>query len=99
MHRQADKVRRLHVWLIMARQALTYVHSRSRRPSGAAMRIVRLSRDASTLQAYHPARMTAITDLNATRAVFSWTRRPRYFAYLSALELTPPALACAFIFI
>ena len=30
-----------------ARQALTYVHSRSRRPSGAAMRMVRLSRDAS----------------------------------------------------
>ena len=47
MHRQADKVRRLHVWLIKARQALTYVHSRSRRPSGAAMRMVRLSRDAS----------------------------------------------------
>jgi hypothetical protein len=30
-----------------ARQVLTYVHSRSRRPSGAAMRMVRLSRDAS----------------------------------------------------
>ena len=33
------------------------------------------------LQAYHPARMAAIADLNATRAVFSWTRRTRYFAY------------------
>ena len=30
-----------------ARQALTYVHSRSRRPSGAAMRMVRPPRDAS----------------------------------------------------
>jgi len=40
------------------------------------------------LQAYHPARMAAIADLNATRAVFSWTRRTRYFAYLSALALT-----------
>ena len=47
------------------------------------------------LQAYHPARMAAIADLNATRAVFSWTRRPRYFAYISAHALTPPA----FIFI